>query len=96
MLDVRMHVGGGRHLRALPWEWRGCEVASESVVECRAAGRARRSEEEVLRIARAKALLMERCALTEAQAHRCLQKLSMETSRPMAAVAQQVVDLLGA
>jgi two-component system, response regulator PdtaR len=43
---------------------------------------------------RAKALLIQRLGLTEAEAHRRLQKTAMDTRRPIAAVAEAV--LLGA
>lgn len=69
-------------------------MASEQVVEPMPAGRPRRSDEEVDLINRAKGLLISRCSLSEMQAHRCLQKISMETSRPMTEIAQQVVDIL--
>lgn len=64
------------------------------VVEPMPSGRVRRSDDEVELINRAKRVLIERCRLSEMQAHRCLQKLSMETSRPMTEVAQRIVDLL--
>ena len=40
---------------------------------------------------RAKALLIERLGLTEAEAHRRLQKTAMDTRRPIAAVAEAVL-----
>ncbi len=40
---------------------------------------------------RAKALLIQQLGLTEAEAHRRLQKTAMDTRRPMAAVAQAVL-----
>ena len=40
---------------------------------------------------RAKALLIQRLGLTEAEAHRRLQKTAMDTRRPLAAVAQAVL-----
>ncbi len=40
---------------------------------------------------RAKALLIERLGLTEAEAHRRLQKTAMDTRRPIGAVAQSVL-----
>src|SRR5262249_29568424 len=40
---------------------------------------------------RAKALLIERLGLTEAQAHRRLQKTAMDTRKPIAAVAEAVL-----
>jgi two-component system, response regulator PdtaR len=40
---------------------------------------------------RAKALLIQRLGLTEAEAHRRLQKTAMDTRRPMASVAQAVL-----
>ena len=61
----------------------------------------RRENEELKRklesrrlVDRAKALLIDRLGLTEAEAHRRLQKTAMDTRRPIAAVAQAV--LLGA
>jgi len=42
-------------------------------------------------IDRAKALLIQRLGLTEAEAHRRLQKTAMDTRRPMASVAQAVL-----
>ncbi len=55
----------------------------------------RRGEDELKIINRAKRLLVLHCDFTESQAHRCLQKMSMETSRPMTVVAQQLIDLIG-
>ena len=54
-----------------------------------------RDADELRLINRAKSLLMSNCDLTEAQAHRCLQKISMETSRPMTVVAQQLIGAFG-
>ena len=58
----------------------------------------RRENEELRRklesrrlVDRAKALLIERLGLTEAEAHRRLQKTAMDTRRPIAAVAQSVL-----
>ena len=47
-------------------------------------------EQEVIR--RAKALLMERDGMTEAQAHRFLQKKSMDSRRQLLQTAQAVLD----
>ena len=69
-------------------------MAFGQVIESKSTAHARRSDDELMLIDGAKALLIARCSLSEAQAHRCLQKLSMETSRPMTVVAQQVIDLL--
>ncbi len=59
---------------------------------------ARKENEELKRklegkrlIDRAKALLIQRLGLTEAEAHRRLQKTAMDTRRPMASVAQAVL-----
>jgi two-component system, response regulator PdtaR len=58
----------------------------------------RRENEELRRklesrrlVDRAKALLIERLGLTEAEAHRRLQKTAMDTRRPIGAVAQSVL-----
>ena len=58
----------------------------------------RRENEELRRklesrrlVERAKGLLIERLGLTEAEAHRRLQKTAMDTRRPIAAVAQSVL-----
>jgi len=50
-----------------------------------------RPAEERERIERAKALLMEHGGLTEQEAHRCLQRRSMDACRSMAATAGDVI-----
>ena len=53
-----------------------------------------RSEEDRALIWRAKELLMSRCAMTEPQAHRSLQHMSMDTTVPMTDIARQIIDVL--
>lgn len=53
---------------------------------------ARRSREEKELVARAKALLMEQDGMTEAEAHRWLQKRSMDHSARLADTARQVLE----
>ena len=52
-----------------------------------------RSEEEQHVIAKAKELLMESRGFTEAQAHRYLQKRSMETGAKLAETARQILEM---
>lgn len=54
-----------------------------------------RSEEEAKLILRAKELLMERNAMTEIEAHRYLQKCSMDSGTNMVETAQMVISLIG-
>ena len=54
-----------------------------------------RSEQDQLIIRRAKALLMERNHMTEEEAHRYIQKCSMDSGTNMAESAQMVLSLLG-
>lgn len=54
--------------------------------------RPRRSEEEQAVIRRAKELLMDRNGMTEEEAHRFLQKTSMDNSAKMLQTAQLVLD----
>ncbi len=53
-----------------------------------------RSEEDRLLIARAKELLMDRNHMTEAEAHRYLQKCSMDSGTGMMETAQMVISLI--
>lgn len=53
---------------------------------------ARRSQEEKELVARAKALLMEQDGMTEAEAHRWLQKRSMDHGARLADTARQVLE----
>lgn len=53
-----------------------------------------RSEEEQLLIGKAKALLMERNNLTEEEAHRYIQKCSMDSGKNMLKTAQMVISLI--
>lgn len=53
-----------------------------------------RSEEEANLIAQAKALLMERNNMTEAEAHRYIQKCSMDSGTNMVETAQMVMSLI--
>ena len=52
----------------------------------------RRSSEEQVLIDQAKALLMERSGMSEAQAHRFLQKTSMDNSARLVQTAQMILD----
>ena len=54
-----------------------------------------RTPEEQGLVGRAKALLMEQDGMTEAEAHRWLQKRSMDHSARLADTARQVLDKLG-
>ena len=56
------------------------------------AARPQRSQEELALIDRAKALLMDRNGMTEEQAHRYLQKKSMDSGVKLIQTAQQVLD----
>lgn len=56
------------------------------------AARPQRSQEELALIDRAKALLMDRNGMTEEQAHRYLQKKSMDSGAKLIQTAQQVLD----
>ncbi len=51
-----------------------------------------RSTEDKLLITKAKELLMERNQMTEAQAHRFIQKLSMDTGSKMVQTAMKILD----
>ena len=53
-----------------------------------------RNEEEAATIAKAKALLMERNSMTEEEAHRYLQKHSMDNSTNMVETAQMVLTMM--
>ena len=53
-----------------------------------------RNEEEVATIAKAKRLLMERNNMTEEEAHRYLQKHSMDNSTNMVEAAQMVLSMM--
>lgn len=55
-----------------------------------------RSEEEKNLIAQAKALLMERNNMTEAEAHRYIQKCSMDSGTNLVETAQMVISLIHA
>ncbi len=52
----------------------------------------KRTDEERALITQAKALLMERCFMTEAQAHRFLQRYSMDTGSRMVDAARRLLD----
>ena len=54
--------------------------------------RPKHSEEEKVLLGRAKALLMERNGMTEEQAHRFLQKKSMDSGAKLLQTAQMVLD----
>ena len=56
---------------------------------------ARRSQEEKELVAQAKALLMEQDGMTEAEAHRFLQKRSMDQGTRLADTARRVLDEIG-
>lgn len=53
-----------------------------------------RSEEERRLIAQAKALLMERNSMTESEAHRYIQKCSMDSGTNLVETAQMVISLI--
>ena len=53
-----------------------------------------RSEEDRAIIWHAKELLMYRYAMTEPQAHRRLQRMSMDTTIPMVDIARQIIAAL--
>ncbi len=53
-----------------------------------------RSQKDQALIAQAKALLMERNSMTEAEAHRYIQKCSMDSGTNMAETAQMVMSLM--
>jgi response regulator NasT len=53
-----------------------------------------RSEEEKNLIAEAKALLMERNHMTESEAHRYMQKCSMDSGTNLVETAQMVISLI--
>jgi AmiR/NasT family two-component response regulator len=53
-----------------------------------------RSEEEINLISEAKALLMERNNLTEEEAHRYMQKRSMDNGTGLTETAQMILSLL--
>ena len=55
-----------------------------------------RSEEEQKTIDRAKALLMERNGLTEAEAHRYIQKSSMDNGTGVVETAYMILTLMNA
>ena len=61
-------------------------------LESRSHPRPHRAEEEQRLIRQAKALLMDINRMTEAEAHRFLQKRSMDTGRRMVETAQLVID----
>ena len=54
--------------------------------------RPRRSQREIETIDRAKAYLMERREITENQAHRYLQQLSMSTGKALSRVAEEILE----
>lgn len=53
-----------------------------------------RSPEETELITRAKDALMRSRGISEMQAHRCLQRISMDSSTPLVDVARQILALL--
>lgn len=53
----------------------------------------RRTGEEEARIMRAKELLMKQKGLSEEEAHRCIQKLSMDSGRGLAETAEMILSL---
>ncbi len=52
----------------------------------------KRADEDQLLVLRAKELLMDRNQMTEEQAHRFIQKRSMDTGKKMAQTAMQILD----
>ena len=54
----------------------------------------KRSEEDQFLISKAKALLMERNHMTESEAHRYIQKCSMDSGTNMVETAQMVISLM--
>lgn len=61
-------------------------------LESRSHPRPHRAEEEQRLIRQAKALLMDINRMTEAEAHRFLQKRSMDTGTRLAEAAQHIID----
>lgn len=57
--------------------------------------RPRRSDEDQKLVARAKQLLMDRNGMTEEQAHRFIQKRSMDSGAKMVQTAQFILDEMG-
>ena len=77
-------------LEAEPERAKRCSVCFRLRLE--RAARPQRSQEELALIDRAKALLMDRNGMTEEQAHRYLQKKSMDSGAKLIQTAQQVLD----
>ena len=93
----QLELVGGAHLYPLPAPVsRGAlsEAVELLLLVSRAAGQgfARRSQQEQEVIHQAKALLMERCCLTEEEAHRFLQRKSMDRGEKLAQTARLVLE----
>ncbi len=71
---------------------RGPLLASVRMLAQTSQAPARRNQEEKELVARAKALLMEQDGMTEAEAHRWLQKRSMDHGARLADTARQVLE----
>lgn len=56
---------------------------------------AKRTPEERMAVEQAKSLVMERDGITEAAAHRYLQRKSMDSGQPMAETARKIIETLG-
>ncbi|MEI3281956.1 MAG: ANTAR domain-containing protein [Enterocloster sp.] len=69
------------------------QASSVSAEDC-AAGQRERSKEEQDLINEAKALLMERNNMTESEAHRYIQKCSMDSGTNLVETAQMVISLI--
>lgn len=81
-------------MTTLPLEAPSLASLEESVAR-KHAGPRQRSTSERQAIERAKAILMQQLQMSEPQAHRCLQRTSMDKALPITEIAQQVIRLLG-
>lgn len=91
-----------RDIMSLPMPVKVCDLVSTVEMMCQDQIRkkrkqrqqpARRSEEDARVIAKAKELLMDRNGMTEAEAHRYIQKCSMDNGTNMVETAQMVISL---
>ena len=81
-------------LTILPWleEWYYSNVSDEHMIAMTVAAIQLHQEQEL--IDQAKALLMERNGMTEAEAHRYIQKCSMDSGTNLVETAQMVISLI--
>ena len=104
LLATRQHLAecDTGSLTCLPMPFKAYELVdrvSELVRECERYRKKRREEprektpEELELIAKAKALLMEKKGMTEMQAHKYLQKCSMDSGRSIVESAQMILML---